>query len=74
MGCIMRSSSQQCTEAKVPMEANGLDLECLAGGVATGSTPRRSDVVLPDQRSIEWILSAVIVRITRTWSGPPYHW
>jgi hypothetical protein len=28
----------------------------------------------PDQRSIEWILLAVIVRITRTWSRPPYHW
>jgi hypothetical protein len=44
-----------------------------AGGQSRG-TLNRSDVDPPDQRSIEWILSAVIVRITLTWSLPPYHW
>jgi hypothetical protein len=33
----------------------------------------QTEAIRPDQRSIEWILSAVIVRITRTWSRPPYH-
>lgn len=35
---------------------------------------RHRDSVDPLQRSIEWMWSTVIVRITRTWSRPPYHW
>jgi hypothetical protein len=35
---------------------------------------------IPDQqaparyRSMEWLFSTVMVRITRTWFRPPYHW
>jgi hypothetical protein len=70
------------TGRRSPTRTGGLDerqqvgiyrLGMRGGHAVWKGTVTRSGDDRPNQRSMEWILSAVIVRITLAWSRPPYH-